>query len=418
MKRLIFIVTICIVALISTTTLAAERVKIIHGDLQGNGAPVAEWLARQVERFNAMNPNVTVEIIKIQDVDKLATLIAAGEQPDVTDGWTAVITGLARQNAFLNLNQLIAGNPQFAARNFIPSSVEDFTLEGVQWGIPGQAQPWITFYNEDILQQSGQPNPIRLGSGWTWQNLVSMGKKLTRDANGDGTPETYGVQAPTDILHNVVWVRQAGGSYFDRIVGGTKPTFTTPAVAQAWQFLQSLHTEHRIAEPGGNWLKGFVAFNFSDANYHIGPLQKNAKFKWDIARLPKGPVSDTTAVGGGGFQILNSCAHVNEALAWIKFLVTDKESAQDFMKTTGRVSAYLANAREYARLMTDVLDNINVSLEYMMEPYVKPRDVNPYFSDITKVVNPITAAMAKGQIAIPEAQQQAQHAAEVAMGLK
>jgi ABC-type glycerol-3-phosphate transport system substrate-binding protein len=216
-----------------------------------------------------------------------------------------------------------------------------------------------------------------------------------------------------------VWVRQAGGSYFDKIVGGTKPTFTTPQVTQAWQFLQGLFTEHGISSPSASlWMKGKIGFNWSDANYHIGPLQRNAKFAWDIARLPKGPVNDTTAVGGSGFQIINGSKHVAESFALIKFMVTDKESAQDFMKSTGRVSAWLPNAREYARLMTGIVDNVELSLEYMLESYVKPRDVNPYYDEVRKSFDPIAAQMVKGEISVAQAQEQAQHAAEVVMGLK
>jgi len=64
---------------------------------------------------------------------------------------------------------------------------------------------FVLWYNKDILEREGVEDPYQtyLDGDWTWEAYEEMARKLTKDLDGDGTIDQYGMSNP------MWWVTQA-----------------------------------------------------------------------------------------------------------------------------------------------------------------------------------------------------------------
>ena len=60
--------------------------------------------------------------------------------------------------------------------------------------LPIEVYSIVTWYNLDMLRQAGLTPPAELKPGeWTWQLMREYGRKLTKDEDGDGIAEIWGL---------------------------------------------------------------------------------------------------------------------------------------------------------------------------------------------------------------------------------
>ena len=63
------------------------------------------------------------------------------------------------------------------------------------FSVPHWADPNAVFYNKTLLRQAGARDPWDdLKGEWSLTNLVELAKAVTRDLDGDGRPDTWGLQ--------------------------------------------------------------------------------------------------------------------------------------------------------------------------------------------------------------------------------
>ena len=76
-----------------------------------------------------------------------------------------------------------------------------------------------------MFDAAGIPYPDET---WDWDKLVEVGKQLTKDTDGDGTVDQWGLYTETTDMENAwssfVW--QAGGDILN--ADGTAPRSTSP----------------------------------------------------------------------------------------------------------------------------------------------------------------------------------------------
>jgi multiple sugar transport system substrate-binding protein len=330
---------------------------------------------------------------------KLLTMVAGGLAPEVTDAHPMLAAPLIAQGVFADLTPYIQ-------RDEVPlDRIPPVAVEGVRtpdrqlWGIPVSLYPVVTFFNVDIFAEHGVPNPRELGAQWTWETLVSAAKKLTIDADGDGTPEFYGTEHTSSRWE--MQVHQAGGQLYDRIVYPTKSQFNSLAVLRAVEFIQNLYVEglasnnslHRV-------YNGNAAFSVVGGPGDIGSYYKTAPFAWDIARQPLGPANRAARVNPDGFQLVAQSKHRDEAWRWIHFLVTDTENQLTMARITGRLPSLKEAMVRYQSAVENSLplpDNWQALIETTFDPDGYAAYVIPNASAIDAVVNPIMSRVWNGQ---------------------
>ncbi|WP_062105758.1 ABC transporter substrate-binding protein [Bacillus niameyensis] len=133
-------------------------------------------------------PYVTIELQQVgtDHPETLQEVIAAGKTPDVvTLGIVSHIQFLDELGLAFNHDSLIEQSG-FDLSNLEPSIVEftrgyDPKDEKGLYAIPNSRPTWALHYNKDVFDILGENYPE---DGMTWEEVVELAKKLTREVNG------------------------------------------------------------------------------------------------------------------------------------------------------------------------------------------------------------------------------------------
>lgn len=190
--------------------------------------------------FQAMHPDVQIEheAVGWGDLDlKMQAALAAGAPPTLTQGQTYVERSLAAKDMLLPLNEVfesIGKNDIFEVILFI-HSYDD----GNHYGISHAVGADTIIYRKDHYREAGL-DPEAAPA--TWDEWLEDLKALTRDDDGDGRIDRYGLglAGPSFFINEdlYMWVGSNGGRLFDE---DGRPTFTEPEVIETLEFWKELH---------------------------------------------------------------------------------------------------------------------------------------------------------------------------------
>ena len=122
-----------------------------------------------------------------------------------------------------------------------------YTFEGKLYGIPTHVAAGFIFYNTALFEELGlDPDDIV-----TWDDFIEMGKKITRDKDGDGKIDVWMTDVEINDLHMLIGLsKQRGGGIYDK---DGNLLIDSQANIDALQFYQDLVYKYEIATvcPGG-----------------------------------------------------------------------------------------------------------------------------------------------------------------------
>lgn len=389
----------------------AAPVAITHYSYGAHGQAWADYLMERAKIFNAQNPDVQVEIQVSpgnEYVSKFQIMLAGGVAPDVTDFHPALGATFLIQNVFTDLRPYLERDGINLNRLTSPSVVEVLTNnDGAIWALPGDIYPVVTFYNADILANAGLPFPDQLGNNWTWEQALTMGKKTAIDANGDGINEQWGMDRMWARWY--IWVHQAGGMVYDRIIDPTRSTWNDPRVLTGLRFPLTAQMDN--ISPKTNtpnytqtyfWF-GKTALDLVDGPGVIGAYLKDASFNWNIAPQVRGPENAGSEIALGAFQIVGDSKNKEAAWRWLKYISLDMESHARFVELTGRAPSLNALQSRYRNLCPYLPSNFMAFFQTAGDPDTKMNYVLLQSSDINAVVNPLITQAFLGQIPLETA---------------
>ncbi|MFZ2636936.1 MAG: sugar ABC transporter substrate-binding protein [Rectinemataceae bacterium] len=134
------------------------------------------------------------------------------------------------------------------APEYIAGADNQLKLGDHYYGAHGGNMVMVMYYRTDLLQQYGRSEPPR-----TWNEMIEFGKWATKDLNGDGKTDQWGiVHAGVAETHfgDVVTtlIHQLGGSVYN----DNKITVNTPEARKALQAIVDLRLKYKISPPGVN----------------------------------------------------------------------------------------------------------------------------------------------------------------------
>ena len=187
---------------------------------------------RSSRAFTAANPNIKVDVtVADWDAywDKLQTGLAGGAAPDVFAMDGPLGPDYQSRDVLLDLTPYIEAE-SYDLGQLDDNAVKDFTTkDGVVFGLPRDLNVIALYYNKDMFDAAGIAYP---DDTWTWDKLVEVGKQLTKDTDGDGTIDQWGVYTETTDMENAwssfVW--QAGGDILTE--DGTKSALDKPEIGR------------------------------------------------------------------------------------------------------------------------------------------------------------------------------------------
>jgi len=145
-----------------------------------------EYLAHQ---YMEENPGVHVNLILTPDpYRKLQVMIAGRTTPDVAwmgVGWQQFA------DAFMPLDERVAADAAVQPEDYFPRLWESVHWRGKLLALPSSGQVGVIYYSKDLFDEAGLDYPT---DDWTWDDMVRMARALTRDFDGDGAIDQYGLQ--------------------------------------------------------------------------------------------------------------------------------------------------------------------------------------------------------------------------------
>jgi multiple sugar transport system substrate-binding protein len=343
---LVLICTLILGAAVGCKLMGSQTVTLEFGMFAGSNWDVANAnsyaiIDRAIQKFEKSHPNVKIHyysgIRKENYSEWLSQQILKGEMPDVFMILTDDFNKLSSMGVIRELDELMESDPYFDASDFYATTLNTGKYLGKQYALPFETVPELMFVNKTLLQENGISIP---NNNWTWQDMYRICQQVTKDLNGDGTLDQFGV-------YNYSWIEAAysnGADIFNN--NGTEAYFTSEKVLDSIRFTKQLFD---LSQGTTVTLKDFDAgkvafrpFLFSDyRTYKTYPyrLKKYNQFQWDCITLPAGP-------DGGNTSIINtllmgiSSGTSHEKLAWefLKTLTCDTEIQMDIFRYSQGVS--------------------------------------------------------------------------------
>lgn len=311
-----------------TAPAAGEQVKI---RFSGWGGPEEkDVFTKLLQSFESKNPDIKVEYIHIPAdyTGKMNTVLAGGNAPDVfyvPDGdfgrW--VSTGL-----LLNLQSMVDGSG-ININDMWESGLNRYKYDGQNLGqgdlyaLPKDIGPTVLYYNKKLFDDAGVPYPSA-ETPMTWEQLVEIGKKLTKDTNGDGKPDQYGI--------GPIWwegfVRANGGEVLDE--SRTEFILNSKEATDALQFAADLRYKYGISpdsralqamNDGQMFETGKLAMQIQ-GRWQV-PAYRKLDFDWDVAPLPTGGKWNGWS-GSVGFSVYSKSKNPEAAFKLIEYLAGEE----------------------------------------------------------------------------------------------
>lgn len=201
--------------------------------------------------FMAQNPDVKVTLMNqggYRDLfDKLMASAKADQLPNLAQIYSNRLSWYVDKGLALDLTPYM----QAEGTGLTEADYEDIPamfMDDCIWGDGQYAMPFnksmmVLYYNVEMFEQAGLEVPT------TWEAWEKAAEKLTKDTDGDGEPDIYGIVFANDLSIDIApWLKQAGGMTMNEQTD--ELYFDTPETKEAISFLNGLF-QKKIARFAG-----------------------------------------------------------------------------------------------------------------------------------------------------------------------
>ena len=295
-----------------------------------------------VADFEKENPDIKVNAIYAGNYNdariKALAALKSGEPAQTSVMFSIDIYELIEQGAIVAFDDVVKSAEDKAwLETFYPALMENGKTQGKTWGIPFQRSTIVMYYNKDAFRAAGL-DPEQPPA--TWEELVSMGKKLTKKSGGN--VDQWGVMIPSTGYPYWMFGALAMQNGQTLMNGdGNQTHFDAPATVEALQYWKDLGEKHGVMPSGTiewgtlrqNFLEGKTAIMWHSTG-NLTTVKNNAKFDFGVAMLPA-MKRRGTPTGGGNFYIFKKSTDEEKAAALklIKFLTQPERTAEWSIKT-------------------------------------------------------------------------------------
>jgi multiple sugar transport system substrate-binding protein len=328
----VFIIVV-IVALIIPSSLIAraqEPVKLRFTVWVGPGAAM-DMLNSIAADYNLQHSNVTVQFDTIpfnEYTAKLTLQLAGSNPPD--GGWILENTApqFVASGVLSELTPMLNSAKDYAADDFEKSALALWEKDNTLYAVPFSTSPFLVIYNEDMFKAAKLETPSELTAKdkWTWEALASAAQKIKE------TQSVYGFESVDANVYKPggFWstmmpiIRAFGGEAWDS--SNTCLLSSQEAVAGVQFYHDMVFKAKSAVAPGEN-----ADFYTGKSAMTIGQISRltkldEAKFKWGIAPLPKGPDGEAPTTGQAALAVFNNSRNKDVALDFLVFM-TDKTNS-------------------------------------------------------------------------------------------
>ncbi|MGH3142777.1 MAG: extracellular solute-binding protein, partial [Gaiellales bacterium] len=151
--------------------------------------------------FEKAEPDIDVRLIEASDREdllaRLSTSLAGGAPPDLFLMNYRFYGQFAAREVLEPLESYAEDSEAFELDDFYPQAVDAFRWDGEVTCLPQNISSLVVYYNRDLFRKAGVQEPR---AGWTWDEMVEKAIALTRDENGDGNVDVYGLGVEPSLI--------------------------------------------------------------------------------------------------------------------------------------------------------------------------------------------------------------------------
>lgn len=281
-----------------------------------------------IAAFEKTHPGIKVELThaNLNDVlPKLSAMLRAGTAPDVAYSSPKFVQPLVEQGYLVEMADV------FEKLGDIPEKFVTINSEKKIYDIPASQEARLLYYRKDLFEAAGIKPPK------TFDEWVVAAKALTKDTDGDGKIDQYGISltgAPPEVSYDISCLFWANGAeLFDAdlnvVIDSPQAAETLRYVAKLKEYCPPGVANTTYKDLAVNFANGLVAMaiypgrmmlNIDRYNPELGP-------KVGVISLPVGPSGKTTLTHTAinNFIVFNSSKNVEAAKAFVLFYLQDEQ---------------------------------------------------------------------------------------------
>ncbi len=412
-QRLIGIIFICLSLLFTSGCQSSDRhntgvtkVTLWHGINPPENRDVFNELVAQ---FNQTHQDIEVEALYIGQPDaqlpKILAATVSGQPPDML-WFVAQLTGeLVELGALLPLENWLERSP--IKTEIDPVMFESMKLGERIWSVPFATNNTAIFYRPSLFTEAGITELPK-----NWQELEQAAKQLTKDTNGDGRIDRYGIflslgKGEWTVFAWLPFIYSAGGE----LLTGNKPDLVNSGSIEALKFGANLVKDGvamlSAPERGyelDNFLSGNAAMQITGP-WTLGQLQ-TTDVDYGVFPIP-GLKTKAAVIGGENLFVFKTTPERERAS--LKFL--EYVLSEEFQTTWALKTGYLPinlKAQQSEEYQKFIQDNpvLKVFLEQMQ--WARSRPIIPKYTRLSENLGRAIEASLLGQKTPQEALSQSQ----------
>lgn len=261
-----------------------------------------ENMKRIEEKYNCKLQYVNIPYD--QRMEKITTsVMSQSPVADIMGLDIAQILPLAANDMLLAYEEIVPENNDVFGEQLLVAP--QGTVFGKTYAIEVQGLPVTGDYlcvNLDIVNALGlAADPVELyeKGEWTWDAFMEIAKAATKDTDGDGKADQFGISGPPSTIANMLTASN-GGSYFDE--NANVQTLDSPETMQAFEQFNLIYNVEKAALVAGtmaDWDQNLYAFKEGKAamsymaDWVMPDGDARPEYEYTVVPFPKGPANKT-----------------------------------------------------------------------------------------------------------------------------
>ena len=360
----------------------------------------------QVAAFEAAYPNIKVKAIPISTEtaeEGILAALAAGVPPDVCQMNATEVAKYGQWGTLVALDQFA---DWATVKERIPGGAIQ-TFGGHVYAMPWRTNPVMLFYNKGLFKEAGLDPEKPLT---TWSEFLAAVEALTRDTDGDGAVDQWGVVAYPDIhkwyrpyfLWTPLYYSATGGQ--DIIAeDSSKAILNSPEGLKTLEFLKTIYSNYAplaITDYKEPFYQGQGAMLIA-GTFMVPRIKKSAPdMDFGMAPVPipdEGPVKHAiTHSDERDIVIFSLSKHQEAAWEFVKF-ISGPEQAVTMMETTG-MYLVLKDQSSYPDVAAYLSQDPFLLAGAQEMNYIRLPVANPYHLEIyAALANELSACLVVGE---------------------
>jgi multiple sugar transport system substrate-binding protein len=379
---------------------------------QGVNPPTnRDVLQELVDRFNREHPHIQVESLYVgqedQQLPKILASVVGNAPPDML-WFNPTLTGqLVELNAIRPLDDFLTASS--VKDEIDPALLETMQFQGHIWSVPFGTNNAGIFYRPSLFKAAGISQLPK-----TWEELRQVAKALTRDADGDGRIDQYGMLLPLGKGEWTVFMwlpfLWSGGGELIPVQSHDVNLVNESAIA-ALQFWRDLIEDNSavlsLPERGyemNGFIAGKVAMQFSGP-WTLGELKRTG-VEFSVFPMPS-EARQATVIGGENLFLFKTTPERERAAFTFAEYVMGEEFQTQWAIGTGYLPVNL-KARQSEAYQAFVEQQPTVEVFLKQAEYGRSRPIFRGYSRISESLGRAIEAVLLGKSSPKNALEKAQ----------